>query len=462
MGGGKCIDMFDAGQLMCVPEAFAKLGRGGAMKLTTRDPVDIPVTVTHDGEVWTQVGMRYKGNSSLVSTAATGNGKVPFRLDFAHYDNGDQTFYGFRKLTFSSNFGDDSQLHDTLANEIFRDRGAPAPRTAFYRVFVDSGAGAQYWGLYTMIEDPSDGAMLASQFGRGDGNLYKPDGVGANWTEFSREGFGKKTNTKIDSYGDVQAAVRALHAPRDNPQAWRAALEATFNVDGFLLYLAVNTALEDWDQYGAMAHNYYLYGDPARRGQLQWISWDHNFAFGSGPMGGRGMPGGGGPGRAGVGPGLPGAGSPAGDGRGTPGGGAPRGTAGPAGAPGVMPGRGGPGRGGMPFGVGIDILAEKVGDSWPLIKLLIADDVYARRYRELLVHAMGGLYEPSAFDTRARELHALIASSVVGPNGERPTHTTITSAKAFEDSLDGPDGLLQHIRGRQTAVRAALASARRR
>ena len=116
----------------------------------------------------------------------------------------------------------------------------------------------------------------------------------------------------------------------------------------------------------------------------------------------------------------------------------------------------------MPFGVGIDILAEEVGDSWPLIKLLIADDVYARRYRELLVHAMGGLYEPSAFDRRARELHALIASSVVGPSGERSTHTTITSAKAFEDSLEGPDGLLQHIRDRQAAVRAALASASRR
>ena len=282
-----------------------------------------------------------------------------------------------------------------------------------------------------MIEDPADGAMLAAQFGSMDGNLYKPDGVGANWTEFTREGFAKKTNSKIDSYGDVQAAVRALHAPRDDAPAWRAALEATFNVDEFLRYLAINTAIEDWDQYGAMAHNYYLYGDPARRGQLQWISWDHNFAFGSGPMGGRGGPAGGVPGRGGP----------------------------PGGGP---PGRGGPGRGGMPFGVGIDILAENVRASWPLINFLIDDDVYARRYRELLVHAMGGLYEPSAFDKRARELHALIASSVVGPNGERPTHTTVTSAKAFEDSLEGKDGLLQHIRDRQAAIRAALASASNR
>lgn len=391
------------------------------MKLTARDPVDVPVTVTYAGQEWTQVGMRFKGNSSLMSTAASGNGKVPFRLDFNHYETGDRTFYGFRKLTFSSNFGDDSQLHDTLANEILRDRGAPAPRTAFYRVFVDGGDGPQYWGLYTMIEDPADGAMLASQFGSSDGNLYKPDGVGANWTEFTREGFTKKTNSKVDSYGDVQAAIRALHAPRDDAPAWRRALEATFNVDGFLLYLAINTAIDDWDQYGAMAHNYYLYGDPARRGQLQWISWDHNFAFGTGPMGG------------------------------------PRTPAGAA------PGRGGPpdvgaGRGGAPFGAGIDILGEKVRSSWPLIRFLLDDPVYSTRYRELLVHAMGGLHEPSAFERRARELHALIAPSVVGPNGERSTHTTLSSPKAFEESLDGPDGLLQQVRDRQAAVRAALAS----
>lgn len=265
MGGGKCTDMFDAGQLMCVPEAFARMARGGAMTLTSRDPIVIPVTVTHDGEVWTQVGMRYKGNSSLVSTAASGNGKVPFRLDFNHYQNGDQTFHGFRKLTFSSNFGDDSQLHDTLAGELFRDRGIPAPRTAFYRVFVDSGAGAQYWGLYTMIEDPADGAMLDAQFGSRDGNLYKPDGPGANWTEFDRAGFPKKTNKNISDYGDVERAIRALHAPRDNPQAWRAALEATFNVDLFLRWLALNTVMEDWDSYGVMSHNYYLYRGPCAR-----------------------------------------------------------------------------------------------------------------------------------------------------------------------------------------------------
>jgi len=80
----------------------------------------------------------------------------------------------------------------------------------------------------------------------------------------------------------------------------------------------------------------------------------------------------------------------------------------------------------------------------------------------LLVQAMGGLFAPRAIEKRARDLHALISSSVVGPRGERPTHTTIASAEAFERSLDGPDGLLQRIERRQAAVRAAIDRAGRR
>ena len=114
---------------------------------------------------------------------------------------------------------------------------------------------------------------------------------------------------------------------------------------------------------------------------------------------------------------------------------------------------------GMMFGgpTGTDVLAEKVGARWPLISFLMADDVYRARYRTLLNEAMGGLLAPAAFETRARALHKLISSSVVGPNGERPTHTTISSAEAFERSLDGPDGLIQHVTKREADVRAALA-----
>jgi spore coat protein H len=430
---GTCSSMF-GGPLMCVPTALAGLAQGGALNLISRDPMYVPVSVQHDGRTWTKVGMRYKGNSSLMVATVGDNGKIPFRLDFDRYEDEspeirNQRFYGFQKLTFSSNFSDDSQIREVLASEIFRDRGVPAPRAAFYRVFVDAGNGPEYWGLYSMIEDPADGAMLDAQLGGGSGNLYKPDGPGADWTRFAPEGFSKKTNESRADFSDVQNAVAALHAPATDPQRWRANLEAVFDVDLFLRWLAVNTAIDNWDAYGVMAHNYYLYGDAARGGRLRWIPWDNNMAFGMGPGGFR------------VG------GPPAFARLGGPPPGARGGFPPPAGMPFPM------------FGGNRDVLHSQVGDRWPLIQRLLADDVYAARYRGFLEHALGGLLASEPLGKRVRELHALIAPSVVGDRGERPTHTTISSREGFERALDAPGGLLAQIQQRREAIRAALAGA---
>ncbi len=443
---GTCTPMF-GGPLACVPEAMANMMLGGAINLTTRDPIYVPVTVTYDGRIWTKVGMRYKGNSSLVTASGSGNGKVPFRLDFERYEKDDpsidgQRFFGFRELTFSSNFADDSQLREVLGAEIFRDRGVPAPRAAFYRIFVDTGAGPVYWGLYTMIEDPGDGAMLDAQLGGREGNLYKPDGPGADWTRFAKEGFPKKTNERADDYRDVEAAIAALHAPRADAAAWRARLESVFDVNQFLKWLAVNTAIENWDTYGAMAHNYYLYANPKAGGRLQWIPWDNNMAFGVG-AGGAGM-------RIG-GPGGP----PPGRGFVFLGGGPPPG--GPGAGPGGRPG-GPPGFFGGRFGGAGDVLHSNPGAQWPLLQFLLADDVYKARYRRELEASLGGLMAPDAFAKRARELHALIASSVSGPNGERPTHTTVSSDDAFQNAVTGPGGLIEVVQKRRETIRTALAA----
>lgn len=454
---GKCT-AFGQGPPMCLPAAppgggvaaGRGFGGGAPLALTTRDPAYVPVTVHYEGRTWSHVGMRYKGNSSLMMANVGRGGKLPFRLDFDQYENEfpatrNQRFFGFKKLTFSSNMGDDSQLREAFATEVFRDRGVPAARAAFYRVFVDTGAGPEYWGLFTMIEDPADGAMLDAQFGGRGGNLYKPDGRGADWTVFARDGFAKKTNKKPADFSDVESAIAALHAPQTDARAWRAGLEARFDVDLFLCWLAVNTAMQNWDVYGTFAHNYYVYGDPGQNGRLRWIPWDHNFSLG----GFFGLP----PGMA--------AGPPGGL---FPGGGGPRGAGGAAPpVPFGLPGPGGPPNFGpamlpMMFG-GNDVLHRQAGPQWPLIGRLLADEVYAARYRQFLQQALRGLFAPDAAARRLRELHALIAPAIVGERGERPTHTTISSRAAFERSIDGPDGLVSFVRARHEAVRTALGAA---
>ena len=257
--------------------------QAGAIDMVPGDPTTVPVTIRYEGREWNHVGMRFKGNSSLTGPWRSGARKLGFRLDFDEYEDEhpelkNQRFFGFGKLTFSSNYSDATLIREKLASDLIRDAGLVVARTAFYRLYVDAGNGPEYWGLYTMVEDPSD-LLPSTQFPDGSGNLYKPDGPGADFTRFDPRGFEKKSNEKAADYGDVMAAIAALHAPRTDAAAWRRGLEATFDVESFLHNLAITRAIDHWDTYGQMSHNYYLYGDPSQNGRLVWISWDHNMTW---------------------------------------------------------------------------------------------------------------------------------------------------------------------------------------
>ena len=124
-----------------------------------------------------------KGNSSLVNSWRSGVEKLPWRLNFDELEDEfpeirDQTFFGFTNINLTNNSQDLSFLRAKVVGDLFREAGVPAPRTAFVRVYLDRGEGRRYVGVYTMVEVP-DEPMLATQFGSGDGNLYKPAGTGA-------------------------------------------------------------------------------------------------------------------------------------------------------------------------------------------------------------------------------------------------------------------------------------------
>jgi len=132
-----------------------------------------------------------------------------------------------------------------------------------------------------------DDTVIAEQFEDDSGNVYKPSGQGASFAQgtFDQASFDKETNQEAADWRDIRALFDALHADTrtSDPVTWRENLTAVFDVEGFLKWLAVNTVIQNWDTYGQMAHNYYLYNDPAT-GQLTWIPWDNNEALYEGKM----------------------------------------------------------------------------------------------------------------------------------------------------------------------------------
>ncbi len=104
---------------------------------------------------------------------------------------------------------------------------------------------------------------------------------------FSEDVFVKKTNEDDSDWSDIQALFDALHddTRTQDPATWRASLDAVFDTEAFLEYLAVNTVIQNWDTYGQMTHNYYLYNNPDT-GKMTWINWDNNEALQEGKGGG--------------------------------------------------------------------------------------------------------------------------------------------------------------------------------
>lgn len=409
-------------------------GGGGGLGDEGENPMWQEATLRFKDQTWQHVGIRYKGNSSLRSSWGHTQ-KLPFRLNFDYFEDSypeidDQRFFGFKKLTFSSGFTDDSLIREKVVADIFRTAGIPAARTAFYRVYVNYGEGEKYLGLYTMVEPP-DTPLLNAQFGQDTGNLYKPSGNGARFGSFDADSFAKENNETAADWSDIQAVFNALHADRSDAGAWRQGLEKVFDVPHFLRYLAINTLIQNWDTYGRMEHNYYLYTDPNTK-KVRWIPWDNNMALSEDPNGERGI------------------------GQGAP----PQNTVQDTSSTEVAQtpptnsrpgGRVGGGRGAL----SLPLSSEEVGEDWPLIRYLIDDPVYNALYREELQRALNGAFAKVTTMQRYQTAHDLIRPYVTGENGETSESTLLSSPEAFVPALQT---LFNHLESRHEAAEAFLKS----
>jgi spore coat protein CotH len=358
---------------------FGSGGMGGPPGTSpTTEPDYVQTTVKFKGKTWQHVGFRLKGNSTLSTAWRSGIYKLPFRLDFDKFEDvqpsiKNQKFYGFKELSFSPGVKDNSLIREKLGSDIFRMAGMPAAQSAFYKVYIDFGAGMKYCGVYCGLELPDD-KMVIQQLGEDAGNLYKPE---SKLATFIQTEFEKKNNELAGDFGDVSGFVKALQSTKRSSDvvAWRTGLEAIFNVDHFTKYLAINNAIVNWDTYGVMAHNYYLYNHSSKG--LMWIPWDHNESFSKSP-----------------------------------------------GITGTTGGPTGPGN-------ALSLTMNEVGTGWPLINYIANDAVYFEKYKSHMRDFKNGVFQQNTLDAMIDKYYDLITPFVVGANGEQPNYTHLSNAAAF-------------------------------
>jgi spore coat protein CotH len=378
----------------------------GGRDFTEDNPVWVKATITFDGRTWPNAGIRFKGNSSLRSAWRSGTDRLPFKLDFdqwedEHPETEDQRFYGFKQLSLGNNFGDATGMRETVVYELLDEFGLVAARSAPYEVVLDRGQGEASLGLYTAVELIDD-TVVPRVFKESSGNLYKANGMASSFATGTSGGipgaFDPQRGANPD-WTDIRGLYEAIHsdARRRDPAAWRRGLEAVFDVPSFLKWLALATAVQHWDTYGGMPHNYYLYHDPAAR-RFTWISWDHNLVLGARPSAG---------------------GTP--DGRQAPG------------------GRRGGGGGTTSFD------KRDVSDDWPLIRFLVDEPEYYRAYVGYLREAANSVFDADRLAARYAAKAATIAKALPARD-----------LAAYEGSVAA---LTATTRARREALMAFLATA---
>ena len=270
-----------------------------------------------DGRQIPDVGLRFKGNSSYSVSSTTL--RRPMKIDFDRFVE-DKRFAGIESLNLSNTSFDPSQVRENLAFSLFHQLDIPASRTGHALVYL-TVAGKydhEYLGLYTLIEE-IDHHFLRKHFDNADGLLLKPSGMrgiaylGESW-DLYKSICSQRLPRADDSTAptnqtsgipsppsEERARVRGQTVPLAAPltvaamrqriidlaklihktddATFRAKIPSLLAVDEFLRFVAINSALANYDSFLSTGHNYYLYVHPTD-GLIHFIPWDVNMAFG--------------------------------------------------------------------------------------------------------------------------------------------------------------------------------------
>lgn len=246
--------------------------------------VEVPATLTVDGQQYKEVGVHVRGMSSFFTVPEGSKRSLNIAVDWQHEN---QHVRGYRTLNLLNAHVDPSFLRTVLYLQIAREY-LPAPKANFVRVVINQ----ENWGVY----------VSAQQYNKDFINEWFKTTNGARWkVPGSPNGRGG-----LEYLGDDPAAYKRVYEikTKDDPKSWAAlaaltktlnetpadqlekALAPILNVDGVLKFLALEATLVNGDGYWTRASDYSIYLDP--KGMFHIFPHDANETFpmrGGGPGG---------------------------------------------------------------------------------------------------------------------------------------------------------------------------------
>ncbi len=221
-----------------------------AMNAALPARVYVPATLSWNGVVVDDVGVRYKGDSSSIPGVDMQRSML---IHTNEYVDG-QTFLGLKHIAFDNGCQLGAVFSQRIITDLLAERGVLTPRANFVRVTVNGA----YQGVF-VNEERIDNVFLDAHFGGHDGSLYKVDyaGPGSDFALIDDDPatyagtFDKKNHESRDDTGEIVDFLRLVN---DGD------LESGFDVHGFIKLMGVMVLSGAFDQLtGFNAHNYYLH-----------------------------------------------------------------------------------------------------------------------------------------------------------------------------------------------------------
>lgn len=233
-------------------------------------------TLVIDGEKFSNVAIRAKGNNSLSLTEKYGHDRYSLKIEFDHFEP--KSYYGLDKFNLDSSFQDNSYMKTWITLDMMDYMGVPTPLCSYTWVRVNG----EDWGLFLALEEPEE-AFAQRNFGKDYGKLYKPDyrSLKAENADVAL----RYTDDRFESYDNIFRNAKFKVTDADKERLIAALkilstgenLETAINVDEVLRYFTVQVFVVNLDSYlGKTGHNYFLH---EKDGILSILPWDYNLAF---------------------------------------------------------------------------------------------------------------------------------------------------------------------------------------
>lgn len=226
------------------------------------------------------VAIRPRGNTSRSAV------KKSWKLKFNEFVPGREVF-GLEKLNLNGHQNDPSVVRGKLGWDVYNQFGVPSPRASMARVIINDGSRVD--DVFVNVEQIDD-EFLAAWYGDDTGNLYQcsykgeradlrfvPPGDAATYANLGTPTYELENDSGANQHQDLADFIAFIESASD--AVFADEIASRFGVDGFLRALAVDCVNGHWDNMWYGANNYFLYVHHDT-GRVEYIPYDLDNTYG--------------------------------------------------------------------------------------------------------------------------------------------------------------------------------------